>query len=431
MKSRYFGLKIIALMIILVFINGCTEKECKTADDCLSKTCSDVNCKNNKCVYSSVSDCCGNEKCEPKETYNNCVDDCPDCNDKNDCTSDEYDYHEQKCVNELISPCCGNDVCDKDTESYSNCAADCPNCNDDNECTKDSYDYHKQKCVNAPILGVICCGNSVCETGETYKNCADDCPNCNDDNECTKDSYDYHKQECINEVITPCCGNNICDENVEIHSNCQKDCPDCDDDNKLTTDNFNYATQKCENPITYYFIDNFEGDIKSWEFSGEGNWSTEVKEGNTVLKLGHKQANLKKDWTDYAFKFRFKRIDGSMHVNFRHSYTKDGWNRYFVSVSERGVDNLNKQQGNDFQKLELADFKLSEGWHTLEIRSYDNIINVYVNNELSIKYKDTENSYLSGGVGFEIHTGGTPISPEFLIDDVEIKVITEEDIIYP
>ena len=411
MKLRYSGLGTIVLIIIIMLISGCAEKECKIADDCLSKTCYDVRCKDNKCVYSSVSDCCGNDKCEPGETYENCVDDCPNCNDNNECTTNEYDYHEQKCVNEFISPCCGNGICDKDSETYSSCAVDCLNCDDNNECTKDSYDYHKQECVNAPILGVICCGNGICESGEIYENCANDCPNCDDENKCTKDSYDYHKQECVNEVIIPCCGNKICDKDAETFSNCVTDCPNCNDDNELTTDSFNYAIQKCENPVTYYFIDDFEGDIKIWDFSGEGNWSTEVEDGNTVLRLGHKQANLKEDWTNYAFKFRFKRIDGSMHVNFRHNHIKEGWNRYFTGVSEREVNNLNKQLGDDFQTLKDADFKLSEGWHTLEIRSYDNIINVYVDDELSIKYKDTENPFLSGRVGFEIHTGGAPITP--------------------
>ncbi len=201
------------------------------------------------------------------------------------------------------------------------------------------------------------------------------------------------------------------------------DCPNCDDDNKLTTDSFNYESQKCENPVTYYFIDDFEGAIKSWVFSGEGNWSTVVDGSNTYLRLtGYQQANLWKNWTDYAFKFRFKRVEGSMHVNFRHSSTKEGWNRYLVSISEQ-VDNIEKQK---------IDFRFDNAlWHTFEIRCYNDTINVYMDDELLTKYRDTEDVLLSGGVGFETHTGGAPIVPEYLIDDVEIKVITEEDILYP
>jgi len=33
--------------------------------------------------------------------------------------------------------------------------------------------------------------------------------------------------------------------------------------------------------------------------------------------------------------------------------------------------------------------------------------------------------------GFEIHTGGRSIIPEFLIDDVEVKLIGEGDVSYP
>jgi len=190
--------KIILLLILLIFISGCAEKECKTNEDCTDKTCFTAKCKDYKCVYSAISGCCGNKICEVGETYEDCVVDCPDCDDINDCTDD-------------------------------------------------SFDYHKRECINKPILNVVCCGNGLCEIGETYESCTRDCPNCNDDNECTKDSYDYHGQKCINELIVPCCGNEICDEDVETYSSCSTDCPNCDDNDKLTVDSFNYETQECEN----------------------------------------------------------------------------------------------------------------------------------------------------------------------------------------
>ena len=76
-----------------------------------------------------------------------------------------------------------------------------------------------------------------------------------------------------------------------------------------------------------------------------------------------------------------------------------------------------------------------DNWHTLEIRGYDNILNVYMDDELLRKYKDTEDPILSGGVAFEV-SGESKYLPgwgeaEFLIDDVEIKVIIEEDVVYP
>ena len=119
---------------------------------------------------------------------------------------------------------------------------------------------------------------------------------------------------------------------------------------------------------------------------------------------------------------------------------------YTVLTASSGEDALNilKEQSADLilldvwlpgidgiQTLKDIDFRFDENWHTLEIKGYNNILNVYLDDELLVKHKDTENPFLSGMPGFEIHTGGAPITPDYLIDDVEIKVITEEDIIYP
>ncbi len=172
-KFLIYGILILAV-IGIIFISGCVEKECETDVDCLTKTCFTSQCTDNNCIYSPISDCCGNDKCEPGEIYENCVADCPNCDDKNDCTIDEYDYHEEKCI-------------------------------------------------NTPILDVVCCGNGVCDTGETYSNCARDCPNCDDKNKCTADSYDHHNKVCINEPIVPCCGNKICEE-TETVASCSEDC---------------------------------------------------------------------------------------------------------------------------------------------------------------------------------------------------------------
>ena len=420
-------------LLLIVFTLGCVEKECETGADCLSKDCQKADCVNNKCSYSAVPDCCGNEICEVGETYPGCAADCPNCDDNNECTIDDYDYHEQECISEPVIPCCGNDICDKDAEDYSSCPADCSNCDDKNDCTVDDYDYHEQKCINTPILDVICCGNGQCEPGEDYESCYQDCPNCDDANECTEDSYDYHEKECVNEAIIPCCGNLICDEGVEDGSSCLADCPDCDDGNELTTDSFNYETQACENVVTHYFIDDFEEGAKLWSFftGDEGSWST-VKEGdNTVLKVIHAQASLKREWDNYAFKFRFKRVEGSMHASIRNTNTPEGSNRYLVGISDRGVDTLGKQVANNIRTIKEIGVGLDEGWHTLEIKCYDDIIAIYLDGELLTKYKDTSDPLLYGRVGIGVHTGGAPVSPEFLIDDVEVKVVSEGEVVYP
>jgi len=433
----------------------------------LVETCKQYQCVEEECQIVALADCCGNGKCEAGEDWETCPQDCELCDDGNPCTQDLYSYETDKCyyikltgpqpdcsaevicgtytckagVCQVghISNCCGNKTCEVG-EIYETCPADCPNCDDKNKCTVDSYDYHKHQCVNTPILDVICCGNTVCEAGETYENCPRDCPNCDDNNECTKDSYDYHQQKCINEIIIPCCGNGICDEDAETYLKgtsllyCPADCPDCDDNNRLTADSFNYETQKCENIVTHYFIDDFEEGLQNWNFQNlEGKstttWGAITENGNTILRgKDHNWATYWEKWSDYIFKARFKMIKGGLHVNFRHTSDEEGWNRHFVSLWQGTNIHLQKQLGppESIQSLKNVSFTFDKNWHTFEIRGYDNILNVYIDNKLLIKYKDTNDPILSGAVTFE-----TLDDSEFLVDDVEIKVITEKDIIYP
>lgn len=372
-----------SLLVLTIIISGCTNKACEIDTDCISSnTCEQSKCINNKCEYSIINDCCGNDVCEF-------------------------------------------------SESYTSCATDCPNCDDSNKCTADSYDYHKEKCVNKLNFDETCCGNTRCEAEEDYSTCVLDCPDCNDDNICTDDSFNYRKQECNNEMIIPCCGNGICDEGAETFSNCVSDCPNCDDDDKLTKDSFNYETQICENILEYYLIEDFEQYDENWDFFRDEGWSTEVEDGNTVLRLIAANGNIPIVLDNYIFKFRFKWVEGNMHANFRQGNIDGEYNRYMIGMSHRGIDTLNKQSGKNFQTINEPDVSLDEGWHTLEIRNYNNIINIYVDDNLATKYEDTDNPILSGKVGFEVHTGGSPVTPEYLIDDVEIKIINEKDIIYP
>jgi len=250
----------------LIFIIGCAEKECETNEDCPAKTCFTGKCKENKCVLSSVSDCCGNDKCEVGEIY-------PEC------------------------------------------AADCPSCDDTNECTIDSYDYHELKCVNTIIPNVICCGNNICETGETYENCAQDCSSCDDTNECTKDSYDYHGQKCIHESIIPCCGNDICDQGVETYLDCLTDCPNCDDNDGITTDSFNYETQKCENIVIPYFTDDFE-ESTDWspDWPDYMTWDTEQAHSG-LRSLKTTLNNVPLDW--YIWRTNFIPVKANQKYNLK------------------------------------------------------------------------------------------------------------------
>lgn len=52
------------------------EKECEVKEDCQDKTCFTKDCIDYSCSYSQIIPCCGNEECEPGETYKECADDC-------------------------------------------------------------------------------------------------------------------------------------------------------------------------------------------------------------------------------------------------------------------------------------------------------------------------------------------------------------------
>lgn len=357
---------------------------------------------------------------------------CPEsCDDKNICTQDACSKQTKyKCRHDFISACCGNTKCETG-EAYASCPADCPDCDDNNKCTADGYDYHGQKCANKPILDAICCGNSVCEPGETYQTCASDCPNCDDNNQCTRDGYDYHQKKCLNKIIIPCCGNGVCDKGAETRSNCSIDCPSCEDNNRLTADSFNYSTQKCENIVTHYFIDDFEGGVQSWSSGGEdgGTWTTAKDGANTVFKgVNHNWLELQNNgWNNYGFKAKFKIIKGDQHFNYRIKKEDGNPSRYFIYIGSENIVMAKQIREKFFPDLARADnLKIGGGWHTIEIRGYENIINVLVDGSLLIKYKDTSNPVMSGTVGFE-----TLDNSEFLIDDAEVKVIAPKDVVYP
>ena len=121
-----------------------------------------------------------------------------------------------------------------------------------------------------------------------------------------------------------------------------------------------------------------------------------------------------------------------MNPSIRSTNTEMGSNRYLVDISERGVSTLNKQVANQINKIkEIGVGYDSDSWHTIEIKCYDDIIAIYLDDELLTKYKDTSDPLLYGRVGISLHTGGSPVSPEFLIDDVEIKIVSKGEVVYP
>lgn len=76
---------------------------------------------------------------------------------------------EEVIVEEPELPVCGDGECEE--IELETCEEDCPSCNDNNECTVDSFDLTTLSCKNVKIKG--CCGDGICDPDEE---CAEDCP---------------------------------------------------------------------------------------------------------------------------------------------------------------------------------------------------------------------------------------------------------------
>ena len=95
---------------------------CDDGDRCTDDFCSAGT--NYQCQHAFIVNCCGNNKCEPEENYENCPQDCPNCDDSNSCTNEWWDYENQDCKYEIIRNCCGNKICEV-PEDKNNCPKDC------------------------------------------------------------------------------------------------------------------------------------------------------------------------------------------------------------------------------------------------------------------------------------------------------------------
>ena len=180
------------------------------------------------------------------------------------------------------------------------------------------------------------------------------------------------------------------------------------------------------------FTDNFEEGTGNWHFfdaegtSAATGWGTVVIEGNTVLRgTGHNWADLEGEqfkWTNYIFKARFKIIRGGMHFNYRHNKEGD-YRRYYVGVSNDGMYLTRSTPPTHVNLVDDVRIQLDDNWHTFKMVGYDNILNIYIDNELLIEYKDVGIPALPGGVAFETLGGA-----EFLVDDVEIQIAGKKDL---
>ena len=181
-----------------------------------------------------------------------------------------------------------------------------------------------------------------------------------------------------------------------------------------------------------YFTDNFDTNKKDWSFYHNGESkpaeaNIEIVDGNKVLRcVGPYLAKINKELDDYSLKFRFKRVEGSMIVNFREYRSEEENSQYSIGLgNDKGTAiSLSKSINADFQDIERVEFNHYRDWHTLEVRVRSDIINIYLDDNFLIKYKDTESPILSGAVSFSVIANS-----EFLIDDVEIKPVRKEDVV--
>lgn len=166
------------------------------------------------------------------------------------------------------------------------------------------------------------------------------------------------------------------------------------------------------------FFEDFESETQNWDL--EEGWHLEIINNNTVLRgEGHKWARLKDmSWSNYAFRAKFKIIQGTIHFNYRLSES----HRYFIGVNSDNF-HLQKQIGDSFYSLTGAPLSLDNGWHGIEIRGYENTLSIYIDNAICAQYED-ENFIPSGGIAFE-----TLDNSEFLIDNVEICVVEKENVL--
>ncbi|MBT4540714.1 hypothetical protein HOC35_04325 [Candidatus Woesearchaeota archaeon] len=72
------------IIILLCFLVGCGEKECKKDEDCTAMSCFSVACEENQCLKTPQPGCCGNLMCEDDENSCSCSKDCkkPKCEGK-------------------------------------------------------------------------------------------------------------------------------------------------------------------------------------------------------------------------------------------------------------------------------------------------------------------------------------------------------------
>lgn len=142
-----------------------------------------------------------------------------DCDDSNECTTDQCEPGQGGCVHGVLtgSPCEDGDPCTVvDLCEAGACAAGGPaNCDDGNPCTDDSCDGTTGACLNTPNTAP-CSDGDACTTGDVCSGglCIATPADCDDENPCTVDVCQQQDGAavCLNQPTsnTPCDDGNSC-----------------------------------------------------------------------------------------------------------------------------------------------------------------------------------------------------------------------------
>jgi hypothetical protein len=157
-------------------------------------------------------------------------------------------------------------------------------------------------------------------------------------------------------------------------------------------------------PGVIYCEDYEDGRADNWRLSESwqtgSNWKV-VESGSNHIYQGtrHRMAYLQHDgWTDYRLRFRLRLLGGTVHFNYRHTYSEG--NRYFIGFSESWMS-LTRQAGDTFSPLKHVDARYAlNRWYDIEIVGEGGHIQVYVDGVLKLDYVDND-PILKGSISFE------------------------------
>jgi photosystem II stability/assembly factor-like uncharacterized protein len=175
--------------------------------------------------------------------------------------------------------------------------------------------------------------------------------------------------------------------------------------------------------IATLLLDDFEAGSDRWVLES-GTWSIVDDGGNHVLDgTGHAWATLDggREWTDYVFTARVRRVTGSIHLMFRMSEDRG---RYIVGLHAGGMYLHKEAPWGKFTELATDNTTpfTAGTWHTIKIEVDLNRIQVSVDDSPCIDYTDpiTANKWplWQGNVGLE--ATAPVISAHAQFDDVEV-----------